>query len=244
MGRKPVVVIDEDGDVDARVKIPRAIWVVAGKIGDEYGMRQTKALMLLLKRLGDALTDQRRTHIVSQLLGPDVMKALQAAREENFGSIASGVQIDVTRLHRNAKLKSGFHGVYQDGKNWRAEGRITTGGVKSLGYYPTPELAAWMRFMYYETNDLPYGYWEVAIDALRERMPGSDAELIHEQEQTNSVSGQEHLNLLPGKPKNPSTYRAGIALSQPDPGSDDIVGEIEKMRAQNDAEVARRQVKT
>lgn len=245
MGRKPVVVEEADGTVDVRVKVPRSLWLVAKKISDEYGMRQTMALMLLLKRLGDAFTDQRRTSIIAQLLGPDVIAAISAAREENFGALETGAQIDISKLHRNPKLKSGYHGVYQDGRSWRAEGRALTGGIKSLGHYQTPELAAWIRFMYYETNDLPYGYWEVVVDELRARMGGSDAELIHEQEQTNTACGQDHLNALPGRPKNPSTYRPGFPSTAPVPSADDgnIDAEIEAMRASNDDAIRARQIK-
>lgn len=210
MGRKPKIAYAENGDVDARIKIPRPIWLLGIQLAREYEMRPDKAVVLLLKRIGDALVDPRRSQVISQALGPDVAAAIESARRDNFGAIASGVQIDVSRLARSTKLKSGFVGVYPQGSSaWRAEARSPSGmGVQSLGLFRTAEEAAWARLMYYDTNDLPYGLWEEAIDRMRKAGEiGSDADLIQTYEETNRLCGTEHLNLLPGKPKAPSSFR-------------------------------------
>lgn len=231
---RPRIKLSEQGDANVRVDVPRPIWLIATELGREYGIKGDKAVRMLLKRLGDAFVDPRRAQVLTQVLGPDVGIAVETARRSNFGAIASGAQIDLSKLARSTRLKSGFDGVVQQGNGWRADARSFDGiGLIKLGVYQSPEEAAWVRFLYYEQHSLPYGAWEAGIDRLRkEGQAGSDAELIQIYEETNRLCGQEHLNQLPGRPKNPSAFvpRAGFettAIDSLDPAKEaEIEAEI------------------
>ena len=61
--------------------------------------------------------------------------------------------MDLTLLHRSEKTKSGFVGVYANGKGYRAMGP----DGHNLGTFPTSEKAAWERYLYCRKHALTYG---------------------------------------------------------------------------------------
>lgn len=238
MGRKPKFIKDANGDVSVRIKVRRPIWLICEDLASEFEIRPDKAFEMLLRRLAAIFVDNRHPPGIAALLGHDVVDSLVRVRRANFGSIDSGPAIDISKLHRSPKLKSGFVGVYPSGRHYRAEGRSIDGspGRKHLGTFETAEEAAWARFMYYDEHDLPYGIWEEEIDAQREAgRTESDAVLIREFERTNNDVGLDVRNSAPGKPRNPSTrsYTGGALAPMPD--DDDGFKSFEELQAENAA---------
>lgn len=243
MGRKPKIIIDQTtGDASMRVQIPRAVFLLAEHLRDEHGFAAADyALTLILKAIGAALADpQRGDQAARMLLGPLFAESLRRVRKDNFGALGTGPVIDLDKLHRSTKTKSGFHGVYTNGKGFRAIGRVPgSTAQKHIGTYDSAEEAAWHRFLYYYDHDLPYGEWEDHIDRLRAQgTQGSDADLCRIAEQINIDSGVSHLNSAPGRPRKPSTAPVGFAFDQiaqnarSEADDDDPVAELE---AANDA---------
>jgi len=64
-----------------------------------------------------------------------------------------GMRMDLTLLHRSEKTKSGFVGVYANGKGYRA---MAPDG-HNLGTFSTSERAAWARYLYCRKHALAYG---------------------------------------------------------------------------------------
>lgn len=76
--------------------------------------------------------------------------------------------IEVGKLHRSTRTKSGFVGVYANGKGYRAMARgagENAGSAQvSIGTFPTAESAAWARHLHYKKNGFPYGEIEAFLD--------------------------------------------------------------------------------
>lgn len=226
MGRKPRIHVDANGDASIRVIVPRPLWLMCGVIAQRWKIPQDAAFAIVLDKLGGLLADPHRgAHYASTLLGPEFVEAFQQTKRENFGRITSGPAIDISRLHRSTKTKSGFAGVYVSGKGFRAMVRIKDSrDQKHLGTYDIAEEAAWARLLYYEANDLPYGVWEEVIDQRRaEGKTGPDSALIYDYEDTNRLSGTEDLNLAPGKPRYPNE----------DPFTRNVTDELHDLQAAN-----------
>ena len=75
------------------------------------------------------------------------------------------------KLQTSDKVKSGFVGVYANGKGFRAVGCRPDGSggaaAHSIGTFPTAEQAAVARLFYYQNNKLPYGKWADVVDKRR-----------------------------------------------------------------------------
>ncbi len=112
-------------------------------------------------------------------LGPEWTSAVQKVKAENHGVIATGAILDIDKLHRSDKTKSGFVGVYASGTKWRADGQVPNSTrQRHLGVWNSPEEAAWWRRDYYKKNNIPYGPMELEIANLRRKgYKGTDAEL-------------------------------------------------------------------
>jgi hypothetical protein len=101
-------------------------------------------------------------------LGFEFAQALKRlnGRGRMFDEVPS--DIDLTKLHRSDKAKSGFVGVYSNGKGFRAEGRDPgSKGLITLGTFPTAEGAALARFTHYKRHGLPYGRLEDTIEKMK-----------------------------------------------------------------------------
>lgn len=108
----------------------------------EVGFPDQKwAFRWLLTRL-DAMTENGE---IAQL-GPEFAAAAKQMRTDVPG-------MDLTLLHRSERTKSGFVGVYTNGKGFRA---MAPDG-HNLGTFPTSERAAWERYLYCRKHALTYG---------------------------------------------------------------------------------------
>lgn len=117
----------------------------------------------------------------TEFLGPQLHEAAKRARVDNFGLLDDTPKIELEKLHRNDKNKSGYHGVYANGKGFRAMGRTKASSVQIyLGQFETAEAAAWHRYLHYKREGLPYGALELEVTRYRSlfNLTGSDEEVI------------------------------------------------------------------
>lgn len=84
-------------------------------------------------------------------------------------------QIDTARLHRSDKTKSGFVGVYSNGKGFNAQAKTSVAEPAqiSLGTFPTAVQAAEARRIHYFKQGIPYGRLGEKIESYRNRPEGT-----------------------------------------------------------------------
>lgn len=158
--RKPRVEELADGAITVRLRIPRGVRLVADQFAKAYAVKLDVALRLLM----DGLESKFDSGDVEDL-GPGWAKALNDAEGFNVGAL-SDPPIELSSLHRSARTKSGFVGVYANGKGFRAQGRDPkTHRDIHVGQAATAEAAAWKRYLHYQKHGLPYGQYEADIEA-------------------------------------------------------------------------------
>lgn len=181
MPRIPRLVPLSDGKISVRVDIPASIAKVCEQFAQDIGIPTEAAIRMLLKQISHSFDEGD-----AMFLSKDFQAALRVVREKHFGVInESAPLVDLSKVHRSARTKSGFVGVYANGKGFRAMGKtaLNNPALKSLGTYPTAEEAAWRRFLYYREHNLPYGALEEEMERWRsgsgtDKFTGTDEELI------------------------------------------------------------------
>lgn len=158
MPRIPKIIRAGNGDISMRLTIPRPIVLLVEKFAARYSIELESAFGLMFGQISSLLNVGQ-----ASFLGPMYEELLKEVRDENFGAISSGTPLDLSKLHRNQKLKSGFHGVYANGNGFRA---VAPGG-KYITTAPTAEEAAWRRYLYHRERGLPYGELEIEVDKWR-----------------------------------------------------------------------------
>jgi hypothetical protein len=153
---------------DIRVKVPAKLWALLEQVAKGMGVPAKTCLALLFQDLEHlAESDQIGA------LGYRYAQAAKQAREqrEYEQEQARATDPDLTKLHRSDKTKSGFVGVYSNGKGYRAEGRdpVTRKGAVTLGTFPDAESAALARLKHYTRYGMPYGRIADLIEQYRER---------------------------------------------------------------------------
>jgi len=123
-------------------------------------------------------------------LSSDFQRALRKLRDERFNVLDNNSPaIDLERLHQSHRTKSGFVGVYANGKGFRAMAKTgpNSPAQRSIGTFQTAEEAAWRRYLYYRQHGLGYGELEIEMEKFRKGVPGeippfkgTDDELITE----------------------------------------------------------------
>src|SRR5690606_24558580 len=139
--RIPRVVPLQDGQVSVRAVIPSAIVKVCEQVSQDLGIPFEAALRMLLREISHRFDEGE-----AMFLSSSFQAALRVVRERHFGVInESAPLMDLSKVHRSSRTKSGFVGVYANGKGFRAMGRtsLTNPALRSLGTYPTAEEAAW-----------------------------------------------------------------------------------------------------
>lgn len=172
-----------DGAVTLRLTLPAAIAKVVVKFAKTNDISYESAIKMFLGEISFRFDEGE-----AMFLSPAFQRALRQVREEHFGVInETAIAFDLSKVHKSTRTKSGFVGVYANGKGFRATGKAgpNNPGEKSLGTYPTAEEAAWRRYCYYKQSKLPYGELEVEMQRWRngelgERFKGTDEELIEE----------------------------------------------------------------
>lgn len=131
-----------------------------------------------------------------------------AARRQGAPKIPDG--FDFSRLHRSTKTKSGFAGVYANGRGFRAAGR----NGEHIAQCDTAEEAAYRRLMYYRQRGLPYGPMEDAIDNLRKiGTRGTDEQLkalvLHDAQFDGTAHLYEEIENQPQQLQQPQMFGFG-----------------------------------
>lgn len=143
------------------MEVPANIWALAGKVAERWRITHIQGMRIVLDHLS-----QRIEKTNGAVLGDVFQVAYEGLIAADSAPIDGLPSIDVSKIHRSAKTKSGFVGVYANGKGFRAmakqpgEGRIQ----KSIGTFPTAERAGWARYIFYKKHQLPYGELEAMLD--------------------------------------------------------------------------------
>lgn len=152
-----------DGSVTLRFVLPRAIYQMVKAFALQMELRDDQALRFVLTRIATMIEDGD-----VEFLGPELSRAAKKARVDNFGALGDGPKIDLSKLHRSDKTKSGYTGVYANGSGFRAMGRTKNDATPIyLGQFETSEAAAWHRYLHYKREGIPYGELEIEIQKYR-----------------------------------------------------------------------------
>jgi hypothetical protein len=185
MGRSPAIQYDEDGNAVLKLTVYKPLLLVAERIADQLGVTIHVSLKLLMKELAIGFQSGSAMGLSSTWEA-----ALKETIDQHHGVIEAGANVDLAQLHRNPKLKSGFVGVYPNGRGWKAIGPHH----KSIGQYDTPEAAACRRLLYYREHKLPYGELEKEIATWRlQGSTGDDLQIAHQIMEHNKLTGNSHL---------------------------------------------------
>ena len=154
----------ETGDfVYKKVLVPNELWTLLEEVAKVMDATPKWCLGMLMKRI-DHLASTR-----PEVLGFEFERARRQL--DGRGSFVSGElrQIDQTRLHRGERTKSGFVGVYANGKGFTAMAKASHSDptMKSLGTFPTAVQAAEARRMHYFKLSLPYGSLAERIETFK-----------------------------------------------------------------------------
>jgi hypothetical protein len=152
----------ELGSKNTRIEVSSRLWELLEEVAKVMDATPKWCLQTLLRRVENmAVTGQ------IDALGFEFAQAVKQLN--NRGRLYDdGVpEADVSKLHRSERAKSGFVGVYSNGKGFRAEGKDGTGGLITLGTFPSAESAAWARYRHYMRTGLSYGVLEELIDKMK-----------------------------------------------------------------------------
>ena len=159
-----------------RTAVPDTLWTLISKYAKATGLSELQAWGMFLHRVVSLIDDGDY-----DFLGPEFSRVLRGLiANDEIGSLNLPA-IDVTKLHLSSKTKSGFVGVYSNGKGFRAVGKSPGFGTgsQSLGTYPSAEQAAWARYLHHKKFKLPYGELEERLTYWRGKYPEmSDADLV------------------------------------------------------------------
>jgi hypothetical protein len=187
----------ESGDVFVRSAVPSALWRVVEKFSERMQISPTQAYWMLLVRLTSLIETGDY-----EFLGPEFTTCVGelVVRDQIGSNGLPPVAEYATKLHRTERTRSGFVGVYVNGKGFRAVGRAVGSRSASshvVGTYPTAEQAALARYLYYKKNRLPYGELEDAIEWAREQLgpDATDEDCLEHFNITRTVAGKEPFTL-------------------------------------------------
>lgn len=128
------------------------------------------ALHLLLRRVTHFATSGDQNGVLDAL-GYEFAMALRQLHNKGrlYENEAAVPGVDPIKLHRSTRAKSGYVGIYSNGKGFRAEGKDpkNTHNLITLGTFPTAEGAAWARYRHYKQYGIMYGQLEEAVDERR-----------------------------------------------------------------------------
>lgn len=143
--------------------------MVAERVAQTIHIPVESAILMLLNQLAAEFEAGN-----ASFLSTDWQRALRKVRDENYGVIDAGAGINLELVHRSEKTKSGFVGVYANGKGFRGMAKYG-GSLHSIGTFATAEEAAWRRRQYYKEHRLPYGELEAEMEEWRAGRAGGDA---------------------------------------------------------------------
>lgn len=171
MGRPLKQDVSPDGSVTVRATFGARTWRLIQARARKFGIQDHVCAAMFLHNIEALLHNGVTNWLPSdwQFLNKELQRATNYLPPSLDG-------VDLTKLHRSNKTKSGFVGVYANGQGFRATGRRG----EYLGTFDTAEEAAVHRFRHYKQNKLPYGELEIEVDERRNRYgeTGTDEEVI------------------------------------------------------------------
>jgi hypothetical protein len=146
-----------------RVNVPGELWELLEEVAIVMEASPKWCFGMLLKRI-EHLSSTSQVDV----LGYEFAQARQRLNSRGkFGASAAARTIDLMKLHRSDKLKSGLVGVYANGQGFRAVGRNPTSNtLMHLGTFPSADEAAWTRYLHYQKHNLPYGEYAERLEQL------------------------------------------------------------------------------
>lgn len=203
---------DETGTRQLRCELDENMWAVLEEVGRMLHVSPKVAHHLLMVSMMEGL--QAGQHGFLPITWLNAWKNLQ--RKGLVAQLEGLTPIDITKLHRSDKMKTGFVGVYVNGHGFAARGtHPTSKSMLHLGTYPTAEEAAWARYLHHQKHGLAYGRLGTDIEEARTQstlVGSSDAEiraiLIHEAWKR----GEPYEGLTPEEEQNQSVHPQDAAL--------------------------------
>lgn len=148
--------------------MPANVWALAGQLGEQWQIAQIQALRVIIDHIG-AWLDETKANV----LGPVFKSAYEHLLASDAIAYDGLPGIDISKIHRSDKTRSGFVGVYANGKGFRAMAKMLGDGKyavqKSIGTFPTAERAGWARYLHYKKHKLPYGVLEEKLEELKRK---------------------------------------------------------------------------
>lgn len=161
------VTIQPDGHTTVKAEVPATIWKMIEKYAETIHVTPIQSWAIFLNRL-ESLIDEG----TYDFIGPEFSRVIRGLVATDAIGTSGLPPLQMGKLHRSFKTKSGFVGVYMNGNGFRAMAKQPGSGVSiqaSIGTFPTAEQAAWARYLYYKKNNMAYGEVEAEIDDWRKR---------------------------------------------------------------------------
>ena len=155
--------IKDNGDqtVTVRTVIPASLWSVVRELAVQWRIKDLQALDIVMQLFAKLVEESN-----GRVLGSFFQTAYESLLAKDAMPLDGLPSIDVSKLHRSHKTKSGFVGVYVNGKGFRAMARSGVDSTqKSIGTFQTAERAAWARYLHYKKLKLAYGQAEVELES-------------------------------------------------------------------------------
>lgn len=171
--------VDSEGCITVRVNVEPQLWELSGQLAKQWHVDQIQALGIILEKLTRLIEAGK-----AEFLGPEFVYAFNKLVMADKLSVGGMPPVEVAKLHRSTRTKSGFVGVYANGKGFRSMAATPDGnGLESIGTFPTAEQAAWARYLHHKKFKLPYGEAEDRLETER-------AEIRDEVERNRKLCGE------------------------------------------------------
>lgn len=175
MGRKPTVVDAGQELLSVRVNISRSLWALLEKASAKFSLKPEHGLQMLMTALDRHMADPSAK---VDWLWPELRSVIEAERlawihdkrarldEQEAAELNA---MDLAVLERSERTKSGYTGVYANGKGFRAMVKMAKGPLIALKTHETAEAAAWERYLYCQEKRIPYGELAAEMDQHRSK---------------------------------------------------------------------------
>jgi hypothetical protein len=146
-----------EGYVAIKSIIPTTIWRLIERYAELLGVVPAQAYKIFLDRI--ALLIEEGDPKFFDFLGLDIKSTINSLTGEEKFVPDNSPKIDISLLEQDVKIKSGFTGVYPNGKSFRATAPKSKSdkSVITIATCPTPEMAAWKRYLHFKKEGLKYG---------------------------------------------------------------------------------------
>ena len=145
-----------------KVTFPSSLWEVFEQFARSMHLSVAQAVGLFIRHV-ELQVRAGNYAVLGELIGSEANKIAGSEKSRGIVSVDSKL---LSKLEKSPRTKSGYAGVYANGKGFLAVYHGLT-----LGTYPTSERAALERKLHCERNRLPYGEieaeWGVALEQLK-----------------------------------------------------------------------------